>query len=106
MESGKYLTLQNLKTMIRAISPNEKSDIISKHLKNKIIIYKDDCYFINEDMVYEIEKNSENIILSMISELINESYKKLNDNEKQDLKELKNYTKIFENNCTRGFLPQ
>jgi hypothetical protein len=57
-------------------------------------------------MVYEIETDRENKILSTVSELINDSYKKLNDNEKQDLKELKNYNKIFENSCTRGYYPQ
>jgi len=106
MENEKLLTLQNLKTMIRAISPNEQSEIVSKYLKNKIIIHNNDCYIINDDVVYDIETDCENKILSTVSKLILDSYKNLNDVEKEDLKELKNYDKIFKNPNTRSYYPQ
>lgn len=107
METENLLTLLNLKTMIRAISPNEQSEIVSKYLKNKIIIHNNDCYIVNDDdVVYNIETDSENKILSTVSKLILDSYKNLNDTEKEDLKELKNYDKIFKNPNTRSYYPQ
>ena len=73
METKNLLTLLNFKTMIRAISPNEQSEIVSKYLKKKIIIHNNDCYIVNDDdVVYNIETDSENKILSTVSKLIHD----------------------------------
>ena len=101
-----YLTLQNLKSMIRAISPIEQSKIISGFLNNKVIINNGNCYIINENNVYDIKTKYENIILSIVSKLIFDSYNNLSGDYKKDLEELRDYKQIFNNVNIQKYLPQ
>ena len=101
-----YLTLQNLKSMIRAISPIEQSKIISGFLNNKVIINNGNCYIINENNVYDIKTKYENIILSIVSKLIFDSYNNLSGDYKKDLEELRDYKQIFNNVNIHKYLPQ
>lgn len=93
-----YLTCSEFKKMIRNISPNESSVIIGKYIKNIIIFNKEKCYVVNDLIVYENTKTSENQILNIVSTLLFESFEQLKADEKDDLKEKKvmiKYSKIL-----------
>ena len=101
-----YLTCSEFKKMIRSISPNESSVIIGKYIKNKIIFNNEKCYIVNDLIVYENTKNSENQILNIVSTLLFESFQQLKADEKDDLKEIKTYEKVFKNSNIKEYIPQ
>jgi hypothetical protein len=105
-KEDKYLTLKEFKTIMKAISPVQQSEVISKYLKNKIVISNGDVYIINDDMVYEIERDHENEILFQVSKLLLTSFNKLADDDKEEIKEIKDYKKAFKNASIRSYLPQ
>jgi hypothetical protein len=101
------MDITDLKKMIRSVSPDQSAAIVKKHLLDKIIFYKDDCYLLNEDtMIYTIVKNQEGNILSLISKLILESFENLSETHQEDIKEINKYNKIFGNTYTKTYLPQ
>ena len=107
MAAKKYLTDKDFKKMIRSISPNERSYIMGKYLKNYIVFSNDKCYIVDpKTIVYEQVKSAENKILSKISSLLLKSWNVLDNETKEDIKEIKNYNKIFENAYIKTYLPQ
>ena len=104
--ANNFVTCSEFKKMIRSISPNESSVIIGKYIKNKIIFNNDKCYIVNDYIVYENTKNSENQLLNIVSTLLFESYNQLQTEEKDDLKEIKGYDRIFKNSNIKEYIPQ
>ncbi len=104
--ANNFVTCSEFKKMIRSISPNESSVIIGKYIKNKIIFNNDKCYIVNDYIVYENTKNSENQLLNIVSTLLFESYNHLQTDEKDDLKEIKGYDRIFKNSNIKEYIPQ
>jgi hypothetical protein len=101
-----YLTCSEFKKIIRSISPNESSVIIGKYIVNKIIFNNEKCYIVNDLLVYENTKNSENQILNIVSTLLFESFQQLKVDEKDDLKEIKGYDRVFKNSNIKEYIPQ
>jgi hypothetical protein len=101
------LNIIDFKNLIRALSPNDKSKIIAKHLINKVVFHKDNCYFLKlSNLTYEKIHKYEDKLLPIITGLLNDSFKALSDSDRQDIMELKEYRKIFENSAVKTYMPQ
>jgi hypothetical protein len=96
----------NFKALIRAISPNERSIIIAKHLTNKIIFHGNDCYFVKSNISYERVFRYEDKLLPIITGLLISSFRKLKEEDRKDIEEIKGYNIIFENSHVKKYLPQ
>ena len=75
-KNNKFMSVADFKKMIRSISPNERSDIISKYLKYEIIFNNDNCYILNNNLVlYELlTKKTKNKVLSTVTAFILKSW--------------------------------
>jgi hypothetical protein len=100
------LNIIDFKNLIQALSPNDRSEIIAKHLKNKIVFHKDDCYFLMPNLTYKKINKFEDKLLPIITGLINDSFKELSDSERLDIMELKEFRKIFKNSDVKKYIPQ
>jgi hypothetical protein len=101
------MNVADFKNLIRALSPNDRSKIITKHLTNKVIFHKKHCYFLKMiNLTYEKHKSYEEDLLPIITGLLNDSFKALSDSDRQDIMELKEYRKIFENSAVKTYMPQ
>lgn len=97
---------KDFKTLIRAISPNERSIIIAKHLKHKIIFSKGSCYFIQKNVTYKCVKKYKDELLPIVTALLIDSFRKLSDDDRKDIEDLPKYKDIFENAHVTLYLPQ
>jgi hypothetical protein len=62
------MNVSDLKTLIRALSPNERSIVISKYLKNKVIFQQNKCYFLRSNITYDsIDKYKDKLLPAVIT---------------------------------------
>jgi hypothetical protein len=97
----------DFKNLIRALSPNERSEVIAKHLKDKVVFHKDDCYFLRQsNLTYEKIHSYEDKLLPVITGLLIKSFRDLSESDRVDIMELKEYKTQFENAKVRTYMPQ
>jgi hypothetical protein len=87
-----YLSLKEIKELIFSNFPNSKANIIAKHMKNKCFISNSKLYSLTSQVTYDVTTGNkvENKLLNCVTTLLQQSYDKLEDLEKQRLVQLKN----------------
>ncbi len=93
---------EELVFLITSVHVNEKAKLIAKHLSKYCFIDMEYLYTVNENITYDAHLKYNNKLLTMVSCLIEESYKNLDVNDEKNIREKhpKNYNALFTNTYT------
>jgi phage/plasmid-associated DNA primase len=100
------LNIKDFKIMIHSNFPNERADIIAKHMKDKYFIKSDHLYSITEKLHYEVNKSYDGKLLNATSILLQKSFKNLDNADQEDVRSIKRFSDIFNNSHIKTYLPQ
>jgi hypothetical protein len=100
------LNIKEFKTMIHSNFPNERADIIARHMKNKYFIKSGHLYCITENLSYEANRQYDGKLLNATSLLLQKSFKNLDDADEEDVRSIKRFSDIFNNSHIKTYLPQ
>ena len=103
-----YLTLTELETLAYSLFPTEKGRVIGNKLINHLLINKGRAYlYKNKNVSYEkMDKTTtENLVIVATTTLLEESFKKLNREERDKIKD-KEIKTIFKNSTITTYMPQ
>jgi hypothetical protein len=100
------MTAKQLKLMIHSNFPNEKAALIAKALKDKVFIKDDTMYCVNSNIVYVAAKKVENKMIKIVSTLLENSFKDLEDVDRTDIQAIKGWSNIFANSNIKTYFPQ
>ena len=102
-----FLNNDQLEQLITSVFTNERAKIISSKLKDFILIDGEILYILQKNITYK-EDNIKVNIITMISELIEDSFKALQKHESDLLvmKYPKQYSNIFKNSVIETYYPQ
>jgi len=104
---GKLLNFKQLKSLIYSKSPIDKANVMQSVLKDRVIINNKVLYILNSNLVYVNQTTSyENELITLISETLNDSYKKLCKEEYEELEAIKNRSDILQIRHIRNYFPQ
>lgn len=106
MNYEKYMSVTDFKNMIRSISPDQRAEILSMYLKDRIVFNNDTLYVIDSNIIYQSMSKTETYMLSTVTNFILQSWNKINETDRVDIKEIKGYNKVFENAYVKSYLPQ
>jgi hypothetical protein len=99
------MNVSDFKTLIRAFS-NERSLVIAKYLKNKVVFQQQKCYFLRSNITYEKITDYEDKLLPVITGLLIKSFRDLTECDRNDIEEITGYKAIFENAHVKKYMPQ
>ena len=102
-----FLTNEELEILITSVFTNERAKIISSKIKDFILINGETLYILQKNITYKEDSIKVNII-TMISELIENSFKALPILERDliIMKHPKHYSQIFKNSVIETYYPQ
>jgi len=102
------LNLKQIKQMVFAKSPMDRAELMKTFLIDKLIIKNDVLYMLDtKTIVYSIKVGKyENKILTLVSNILNISYKKLDKDDLTELETIKDWADILKNPHIRSYLPQ
>ena len=104
-----YLTINEIKSLIFSNFPNEKADIIAKHLSLKCFISNKKLYTLTPTISYDVTVGTteiENKLLNTVTKLLQQSYNKLEDLEKTEISNIKKWAAVFSNSDVKTYSPQ
>ena len=103
------LNYQEIETLITSLGPNPKAKVICVKIESQCFIKNDAMYTLQPNITYKVKtSNYENELLTIVTQLIEDSFNALNENEKQQLKadHSKTYQTIFKNASVKLYQPQ
>jgi hypothetical protein len=103
-----YLSINEIKQLIFSNFPNEKADIVSKHLEHKCFMNNDKLYTLTPNISYEVTTGTkvENKLLNTVTKLLQQSYDKLDDLGKTEISNIKKWATVFNNRDVKTYYPQ
>jgi len=101
-----YVDFKNLSDVNGFI--NSKGKVMAKYLKDVIFIKDQIMYMINPNLTVEPipDKNQENYILNIVSQLIEDSFNDLREEQRELLQKNKGFISLCKNSGIKSFLPQ
>jgi len=109
MSFSKFLTLENIQTLITSMFPNEKASLLSNILKDYCLINNGSLYELNPNMTYRIIRSEIKMkLLKIATLLIQESYNNIENTAKKllNLEFPKQLPAIFSNSNIEKYYPQ
>lgn len=104
-----YLSLNEIKQLIFSNFPNEKADIIAKHLDLKCFLCNEKLDTLTPTISYEVTSGSAKIeskLLNTVTALLQQSYNKLDDLSKTEVSNIKKWAVVFSNSDVKTYSPQ
>ena len=109
MTCKKYLTYEQVVTLITSIFPNEKASLLASIMRDIYIVHKSVLYEAQENITYTpIVSEIKMTVLNMTTLIIQESFNKLSKDQKKLLtfEHSKTYASIFTNSSVEKYYPQ
>jgi|LakMenE01Jun11ns_1017448.scaffolds.fasta_scaffold9920123_1 hypothetical protein len=104
------ITYSELDEILTSDFPNDKANIIAKALENFIVLFDGDkgdlLYIRNERNIYEPNIYKDDTLFTMVTKIIENTFKNLNDKQKNKVTKIKSYEKVFKNPNVKDYLPQ